>query len=74
MSYVKNWWKSKTFWLNALTSLAAVLTLVGEQPFIPTAWLPFILFGSGVANLVLRLWFTNTATTQPLGLFGKGKG
>ena len=74
LTFVKNWWKSKTFWLNVITMVLAVFTLLSEQPFIPPNVLPFVLFAVGVLNLILRLWFTNTATTQPLGLLGKGKG
>jgi len=57
---IKNWYESKTFWLNLLTALVLIADLLVQQPFIPTAWLPFIATVVGILNVVLRVWFTDT--------------
>lgn len=57
---VKNFWESKTFWLNIITAIIMVLDLLVQQPFIPPNLLPFIAFAVGVLNIVLRIWFTDT--------------
>lgn len=61
----KTIWQSKTFWFNALTVAAAVLTLLGGMTeHVPSDWLPAILMAQGVVNIGLRL-----VTTEPVKLF-----
>jgi hypothetical protein len=57
---IKNWYESKTFWLNLLTALVMIADLLVQQPFIPPAYLPFIATLVGILNVVLRVWFTDT--------------
>lgn len=61
MTEIKPVYLSKTFWLNLITALVMVLDLMQQQPFIPPQYLPWILFAVGVLNVVLRVWFTDTA-------------
>jgi len=79
MSYVKNWWTSKTNIAVLLTliinMLNAGLSTAGVGTLIPADVLAIISgFVLPVVVFILRTWFTDTATTQPLGLFDRGKG
>ena len=57
---------SKLVWVNLILTLIAVLDLVQASPVVPPEFLPYIVLGVGVLNIVLRIWFTE----QPLrGLF-----
>ena len=60
---MKAWYESKTLWLNVITALIAVLTLLQDNPVIPPVAQPYILLVVGVLNVVLRVWFTD----QPIG-------
>lgn len=51
--------KSKTVWLNTITTLVEVANTV--QPFIPPQYHAGVVAGVAVANIVLR-----AITTQPL--------
>lgn len=61
----KPWYKSKTVWFN-LISTAVVFTdglatlIVGLNDFIPAEAYPWVLFGIGMTNLLLRA-ITSTA-------------
>lgn len=57
---IKNFWESKTFWLNLITAVIMILDLLVQQPFIPPSYLPIIAFVVGVLNVILRVWFTDT--------------
>lgn len=62
----KPWYKSKTVWFNVATVVAAVLTGIESMlnvlaPVVSPVVMPWILFGVGLANLVLR-----TITTEGL--------
>jgi len=57
---VKNFWESKTFWLNVIIALIMVADLLVQQPFIPPAYLPIIATIVGVLNIILRVYFTDT--------------
>lgn len=56
----KNWWESRTIWLNILTVLASVLALPESVGIIPAAALPFLLWVNAVGNIVLRVFYTDT--------------
>ena len=56
----KAWYESKLVWVNALSTIVAVLTMLSEGSLVPAESAPWVLFGVGVLNLVLRIWFTNT--------------
>lgn len=51
--------KSKTVWVNVLTTLVEVANYI--SPFIPPQYHAAIVAGVGVVNIVLR-----SVTTQPL--------
>ena len=57
---IKNWYESKTLWLNLITAAVLIADLLVQQPFIPPAYLPFIATVVGILNVVLRVWFTDT--------------
>lgn len=58
---VKSVFLSKIAWLNLITTVIAVLDVLSKSPFITPEIMPFVLFGVGVLNLVLRIWFTDSA-------------
>lgn len=63
------WYTSKTVIFNAITTLVAVLSfLPSVSNLIPAEALPYLLAGVGVLNIVLRIWFTDSAVTKPLGI------
>lgn len=49
---------SKTVWLNVITTLIAVLTLMTEGNLVPPEYVPWILMVVGILNVILRVWFT----------------
>ena len=57
----KPFWQSKVVWLNIFTTLAAFLDLLDKQ--VPVQVAPYILLGSGLVNIILRIWFTGTTLT-----------
>lgn len=57
---MKAWYTSKTVWINTITLLIAVASLALQQEIIPVEAVKWVLFGSGVLNLILRIWFTDT--------------
>ncbi len=59
----KEFWKSKTFWVNVValaTSVLAAFGLVGE---LDAAWEPFVVPIIALVNLILRF-----VTKQPISL------
>ena len=56
---MKNWWMSKTVWLNVLAGLVAIVQALQGQPWINPEIQVFIL---AVLNALVRL-LTNTAIT-----------
>ena len=57
---MKVWYQSKLVWVNTITMIVAVLTMLSEGNLIPLEGVPWVLFAVGVLNLVLRIWFTDT--------------
>ncbi len=62
--FSKPWFRSKTVWLNAVTFvslvLGVVLTALSATPEPVSPWLPWAIgLALAVANLVLRVWFTD---------------
>lgn len=51
--------ESKVVWINAILTVLAFLDLVSTSPVVPPSWLPYIAVGSGLLNIVLRIWFTS---------------
>lgn len=63
------WYTSKTVIFNALTTLAAILSFLPTvSNLIPAQALPYLLAGVGVVNIVLRIWFTDSPVSKPLGI------
>lgn len=52
---------SKTVWVNLIVTVLAIIQLFSESPLVPPEVLPWLVFAAGVLNLVLRIWFTDTA-------------
>jgi hypothetical protein len=57
----KKWYESKTTWLGIVLTIAGVADfLTGLFDAGPLTWQSITLIISGVAVVVLRVWFTNT--------------
>lgn len=62
----------KSVWLNVITTVVAVLTFIPTvSNLIPDAALPYLLAAVGVLNIILRIWFTDSPVTKPLGIGSK---
>lgn len=62
------WYTSKTVWFNAITSIVAILTLVPQvSGVLPDEFHKYILLAVGALNVVLRIWFTDSPVTTPVG-------
>jgi hypothetical protein len=60
---MKEWYQSKIVWLNILTTIVLMAEFVGQvQPELLSATITI----SGLLNIVLRVWFTNTEIRSPL--------
>lgn len=57
----KPFWESRTFWANALVALSAILLLATQQFELSERVLEWLLFASGVTNILLRF-----VTSQPI--------
>jgi hypothetical protein len=55
--------ESKVVWVNAILSVLAFIDLVSASPVVPATWLPYIALGSGLLNIILRIWFTTGTIT-----------
>ena len=53
----KPWWRSKTYWLNILTGLLALMTMPEILAVLPPDWLKWIALGNVFGNMVVR-YFT----------------
>lgn len=63
------WYTSRTVWLNAITTIIAILTLIPQVAgVIPDEYHKYILIAVGSLNVVLRIWFTDSPVTKPLGI------
>jgi len=51
---------SKTVWFNLITMLIMIFSYLQESPIVPPEFQPFVIFGVGLLNLILRIWFTDT--------------
>jgi hypothetical protein len=78
MIEVKDWYKSKVFWVNAITTVILILELFtaanGAAPLIPVQYLPWIGVVVAALNIVLRVWFVDGPVTKPLGIGAKKDG
>ena len=59
MAEAKKWYHSKTVWFNVIFTLAEVSVVLVD--LIPVEYTPVLMGVQGVANVVLRVWFTNKA-------------
>ena len=55
-------WQSKLFWLNIIATIAAVLD-AAKVLSIPPEYLAIGASIVAVANVIIRIWFTDTALT-----------
>lgn len=59
---VKNWWTSKTVWVNILTVLVGIVGVVQVSAgTLPPAALPYLTMAGGILNVILRF-----VTSQPV--------
>jgi uncharacterized membrane protein HdeD (DUF308 family) len=62
----KNFWESKTVWLNAILTVVGALTLVADaltnnaQLTVPGV----LMLVAGVGNVIIRIWFTDSTITK----------
>jgi hypothetical protein len=66
MQQTKQWFLSKTLWLNAVTFLVTVLSLVPQSFDMSEGELKGLLFVVSILNVVLRM-----AGSQPIALAAK---
>ncbi len=61
----KMWYQSKIVWLNVITTVIAVLTLLGAGTlsFMTPQTVELTLLAVAILNIILRVWFTDTAVT-----------
>ena len=58
----KDWYKSKTVWINLGLFLAAAMDLlIAQGTLIPASWLPYVIMGQSLIGLALRM-----ITGQPI--------
>jgi hypothetical protein len=62
MPEVKIWYKSVTLWFNLITLALGVLELAQTVNLIPAQ---YVFLGTGIGNLILRLFFTKTNLETP---------
>lgn len=52
---------SKIVWVNMILTVLAVIDLMSASPVVPPEYLPWMAAFAGVLNIVLRIWFTDSA-------------
>jgi len=57
----KVFWQSKTFWLNLLGTLLAIVSASDLVPLLPPAALPYVAGVTAVLNIILRSLKTQQA-------------
>ena len=57
---MKNWYLSKTVWINVLMAVAAFLASPDVLNILPADVLKFVPAVQAAITVVLRVWFTNT--------------
>ena len=57
---MKSWYQSKILWVNAITTVVAILALVADFSLLTEAAKLYVILGSGILNAILRVWFTET--------------
>ena len=68
----KAWYTSKVVWLGVITTLLGVIPIatdLASQTAITPAAIGTAL--TGVLMVIVRIWFTDTPTTKPLGIGDK---
>lgn len=51
----KQWYESKTVWVNLLTLAAAVVAILAQQPWLPPQVLGMLMALSAILNFILRV-------------------
>lgn len=66
---MKAWYQSKVFWLGTITTLLGIIPIVTELAA-QTALTPAAIGTAltGILIVVVRVWFTDSAVTPPLGI------
>ena len=60
----KKWFMSKTIQFNVLYTVAEVCLVALD--FIPAEYVPLLMAVQGIANVVIRVWYTNMAIDAEL--------
>ena len=58
---MKKWYESKLFWVNAITTIVLSAQVLMDGGLVGAVVLPYVLGGVAILNVVLRVWFTDTA-------------
>ena len=53
--------KSKMVWFNLLYTVGEVAAYLAD--YLPPEYIPVVVATQGVANIILRIWFTNTGVS-----------
>lgn len=72
MADPKAWYTSKLFWLGILTTVLGVvpiLTELASQTSVTPAAVGTAV--TGIVMVIVRIWFTDSPTTKPLGIGSK---
>lgn len=66
---MKAWYQSKVFWLGVITTLLGAIPIISDLAS-QTAITPAMIFTAltGILIVVVRVWFTDSAVTPPLGI------
>jgi len=64
---MKNIWESKTFWLNIVTTLLLSFELTQVVDILSTDQLKILGILTGVLNIILRVYLTDTKIKQGQG-------
>lgn len=57
----KPWYTSKIVWVNVVATVAAVVDILTQGKLIPVDTVPYLVSVVAILNVILRVWFTDTA-------------
>ena len=55
----KQWYRSKTVWLNLVTALGIALAAPEILAVLPASWVPVLAAVNVGGNIILRVWYTD---------------
>lgn len=67
--YEKPIYQSKTVWFNVFATMAEMFAI--SQGIVAPEVVPYMVAAHGIANVILRVWFTDTKLTLPPDYVGE---